>query len=138
PELAIAVVEADDPVRLADQPLDEPTRAARRPVGIVGEKVVNRVDVDTGWIVVELEAVREFAPHARSLAKPLPLQPRRITRLRGIREDRGERCSARLERRERQRWIMRAPDLSERGGANRGESAPDRRSIGTISVQTRS
>ena len=68
-DLAIAVVEADDALRSSDEPFDDVARPARGPVGLVGEEVVHRVDVDTRGIVVEDKAVGQLAAHVRSLAK---------------------------------------------------------------------
>ena len=57
-DLALAVVEADDAVGLADQPFDRLARASLRPVG-TGEERVGGVEVDASRIVVELEPARE-------------------------------------------------------------------------------
>jgi hypothetical protein len=50
-------VEPHHPGRLAHEALDHLPRTSLRPVGLVGEVVVDGVDVDPRTVVVELEAV---------------------------------------------------------------------------------
>src|SRR5205085_6321981 len=68
-DLPPAVVEADDAIGVADEPLDDIARPPCCPVRLVREEVVHGVDIDACRIVVENETVAELAPHARSLAK---------------------------------------------------------------------
>src|SRR5439155_7775199 len=71
-------------VRLVHQPVDELTWPALGPVRLVGEEVVNGVDVDARGVIVEHEAVGELAPHGRSVAKAF--------RPNGLGTDRRRRC----------------------------------------------
>jgi hypothetical protein len=54
----LAVVEADDTRRLADEPLDGIARPSERPVRVFGEERVQGVDIHAITIVVQLEATR--------------------------------------------------------------------------------
>jgi hypothetical protein len=62
-DLALAVVDADDAVGLADEAVNGVARPSLRPVRVVGEVVVDGVDVDARRVVVELEPVAEGTPH---------------------------------------------------------------------------
>ena len=69
---AAVVVEADDPLRLADEPLDRLARPPLRPVRL-GQERVDRVDVDPRGIVVELVPAVELSDHpARSVRSRKP------------------------------------------------------------------
>src|SRR4029079_4937724 len=54
-ELALAVVDADDALRLVDQPRDDGEWPPFRPVRVVGEEVVNGCDCVSARIVVDLD-----------------------------------------------------------------------------------
>ena len=72
PDLPLAFVETDDTGRLSDEVLHHLARPTGRPVGVVRDEVVDRVDVDPVDVVVELEALGQLAPHAESVRRRNP------------------------------------------------------------------
>jgi len=57
PYAAPFVIDADDPLRLSNEALDDVARPSLRPVRLLREVVVDGVDVDASDVVVELDAV---------------------------------------------------------------------------------
>src|SRR5919204_2121048 len=72
-DLAAVVVEADEPRGRRVHRLLRLTRPALRPVRLLGEVPVDRVEVDPLRVVVELETARQLAPHdTRSVRRRKP------------------------------------------------------------------
>ena len=71
-DLAVVVVEADDPRSLAHELLDIRVRTPARPVRLLGEVPVHRWEVDTRAVVVQLKAAFNFALHAESVRRRKP------------------------------------------------------------------
>src|SRR5690348_12425408 len=70
-DLLGAVVEADHPARAVDRALDALAAAPAPPVGALADELVDRVDVQSPRVVVELEASAEAPDHrAGSAAAP--------------------------------------------------------------------
>jgi hypothetical protein len=62
------VIETNDALRLAHEPLDDFTRPALGPVRLVRQVIVDGTDVDARWIVVELDPVGQPPSHLQILA----------------------------------------------------------------------
>src|SRR5918992_592322 len=71
-DLTLAVVEAHDPGRLAHEPLLLLAGPPGCPVGVVGDEVVDGVDVDPVAVVVDLKPARDLALHAESVFRRNP------------------------------------------------------------------
>ena len=59
----LADLEADDTLRVPHEPLHAFAGTPFRPVGDIGQEVVDGIDVDPVRVVVELDPVSEFSPH---------------------------------------------------------------------------
>lgn len=87
-DLPRAVIQPDNPRRVADQTTHDVMRPPLSPVRMVGEKIVDGVDVDSVDVVVEDEVLGEGALHRRILAGPTARAARRRSYLRSGLADR--------------------------------------------------
>ena len=63
PDKVLSVVDPNDTLRLFDESLDFVVRPAERPMGVVGQEVVDGSNIDPTRIVIEFVAVGKRALH---------------------------------------------------------------------------